>query len=519
MNATIGIIEKRINSTRALFTGTSHAVVLKDPVNRENPVLLVTGAPNAKSNYMSWNGWYYWVDNIESETNNMYRVYAHVDPLATWKSDIKDTGAFVKFCSTPQTSAGNIDDPRLAPGHCKGITHTLITPDFLDLENGCVVVSAFSWESTTAGGHREYAMTTQSFYEMLKDFNSQLGSAFDSSMSIDELFCNSVLKFGGQNWKDNIQGAIYVPIPYSKMPGTAQSTIYIGGFHSNINCKVLNRTEIIHPAPLGKIMSMPASYFSGSLKEVMNCARFTVGELYHPCGVTSIKPSMFEYSEDECAAYVYFTMIANTGEYTISLESSDETFAIASGCLAYDMMNYVVTGSTAAGFAANFVVDNGIKVSSALAGICSGMNTQAIGNITAKSKKEYKSIKAGIEQQNDQISTVQQIGSGINRVAGGGGYSPTSLSAGGMAGLSSLGIHGTTLDDAFRVVITTAVPEIFWDNKYDDYCVEYGYPCESYLDSLPNGFVQCSGASCKADAPPAELATINSYLNSGIYIE
>lgn len=518
MNATIGVIDKKINSTKSTFSGTAHQVVLKDPVNRENPVLLVTGAPSSKANYMSWNGWYYWVDNIESETNNMYRVYAHVDPLATWKSDIKATNSFVKFCSTPQTTAGNLDDPRLAPGHIKSITHKLISADFFDLSDGTVIVSAYAWESGTTGGHREYAMTPANFFAMLSDFNTMLGTDFDSSMSIDELYCNSVLRFGGQNWKDNIQGAIYVPIKYSYIPGTAQSVCYIGGFHSNIACKVLNRTEYRHES-MSKIMSMPASYFSGSLKEVMNCSRYTVGELYHPCGVVPIKPEMFEYSEDETAAYVEFSLIYNTGEYTISLESGETTFAIASGSLAYDMMNYIVTGSTAVGFVSDFVASKGADVAGGILTIAGALNGVARNHITAKSRKEYRATSQALDQRDTDISTMREIGSGIERIAGGGGYSPVSLSAGGLSGLSGIGIHGSTLDDLFRVVITTAVPQIFWDNKYDDYCAEYGYPCETYMAGLPDGFVQCSGASCKADAPQAELATINSYLNSGIYIE
>lgn len=519
MNATIGVIDKKINSTKRTFSGTSHQVVLKDPVNRENPVLLVTGAPSSKANYMSWNGQYYWVDNVESETNNMYSVYAHVDPLATWKDDIKATGAFVKYCSTPQTTAGNLDDPRLAPGHVKSITHNLISPTFLDLEDGCVILSAYAWESGGGGGHREYVMTQANFFAMLSDFANELGTTFDSTFSIEELFCNMFLKAGGANWRDNIQGAIYVPIPYSQMPGTAQSVVYVGGFHSNIACKVLNRTEFLHVGPTGKFFTMPASYFSGALKEVMNCARFTVGELVHPCGIVPIKSSMFEYSDDECAAYIHFSLCYNTGEYALSLESGEDIFALATGSLSYDMLNYVVSGSTLLGQTAAQTIDTGIKVASAITGICSGMNAQAMSHITAKSKKEYKSIKAGIEKQNDEIATVQQVGTGINHIAGGGGYTPSVNSAGGMSGLAALGIHGTTLDDAFRIVITTAAPEIFWDNKYDDYCTEYGYPAETYMDSLPDGYIVCSGASCKADAPMASLATINSYLNSGILIE
>ena len=345
MNATIGVMTKRINSTKQTFTGASHACVMKDPQSRETPTFLVTGAPMQHSNYMSFNGWYYWIDDVISETNNMYRIMAHVDPLATWKTAIKNTGAFVKYCSDMQMTAGNMDDPRLAPGHTKSTTHNLIDPDFLDFKNGTIILSAYAWEGAASGGHREYAMTQDNFIEMLKDFNNELGTTFDSTFSMEELFCNMFLKAGGSTWKENIQGCIYVPIPYSRFPGTAQSVVYVGGFHSNVDCKVLNRNEMLHIGPTGQFFTMPASYFSGNLKEILNCARFTVGELVHPGGVVPVKSSMFEYSDDECAAYIYFSILYNTGEYCISLESGEDIFAIATGNLSYDMMKFVVSGS------------------------------------------------------------------------------------------------------------------------------------------------------------------------------
>ena len=64
-------------------------------------------------------------------------------------------------------------------------------------------------------------------------------------------------------------------------------------------------------------------------------------------------------------------------------------------------------------------------------------------------------------------------------------------------------------------------------SQYEQYCDQYGYPCNKYLSlSGYSGFVQMSGASVEPDAvgngnqmSEASKSTINSYLNSGLYIE
>ena len=57
---------------------------------------------------------------------------------------------------------------------------------------------------------------------------------------------------------------------------------------------------------------------------------------------------------------------------------------------------------------------------------------------------------------------------------------------------------------------------------YTDYCDRYGYPCNRYLKLGDiTGYCQCAGASVQgaSGATQSNLSTINSYLNSGIYIE
>ena len=57
---------------------------------------------------------------------------------------------------------------------------------------------------------------------------------------------------------------------------------------------------------------------------------------------------------------------------------------------------------------------------------------------------------------------------------------------------------------------------------YINYCNQYGYPVNKYLTLGDiSGYCQCIGASVEGatGASDASKSTINSYINTGIYIE
>ena len=58
---------------------------------------------------------------------------------------------------------------------------------------------------------------------------------------------------------------------------------------------------------------------------------------------------------------------------------------------------------------------------------------------------------------------------------------------------------------------------------YEDFCNMYGYPVNYYLklSDCSGSFIKCSGATVQGalGATEANKSTINSYLNSGFYLE
>jgi hypothetical protein len=96
----------------------------------------------------------------------------------------------------------------------------------------------------------------------------------------------------------------------------------------------------------------------------------------------------------------------------------------------------------------------------------------------------------------------------------------------GSAAALFLGDRGSGVSNPGRcyVYVISYGPKMIVDDttSYEAYCDEYGYPCNDYLlIGSVTGYVQCAGASCvgAAGMPAQALSMINSYLNSGLYIE
>ena len=90
---------KRKNSTAQPSGGTSHTVRLKDGTSLYNPTFQLSGGNFPNYTYASWQGLYFYVTNITSVANNLYDIECELDPIASAKSAILSTTAFVNRTS------------------------------------------------------------------------------------------------------------------------------------------------------------------------------------------------------------------------------------------------------------------------------------------------------------------------------------------------------------------------------------------------------------------------------------
>lgn len=267
---------KRLNSTAAApGTYTALDCVLKQGTSFINPVLIVNYSGMPTFNYMKFENRYYWITDIVSMKNDLWEIYGRVDVLGTFKGHIKATSAFVLYDSTANTQ---LPDTRLAvQTDCEAFTSTAVMPWNFSSGVGtyCIAVTgikdSYSWNdgainssTDTRAGTGVYTIPYSSleqigfdvsdittdigtFYSewltdctahralldptQASDFFEYIGNAVSGGMQVVADALMYTLKFwkiiaenvfGGGNALQNVKACYWLPF---EIPGTATTSI------------------------------------------------------------------------------------------------------------------------------------------------------------------------------------------------------------------------------------------------------------------------------------------------------
>jgi hypothetical protein len=530
MNVTIGNTSKRINSTSNTFSGTTLGCRLKEPCSMQSPVFMVQGLTKGNLyNYCSFEGRYYWVDDIVYLTNNIQEVHCHLDPLATYANAIKNTYAYCTYADSAHRSE-QVDDTRFGPDF-KWVSEAdrkgSIDIGF-DYTSWTVIMTANAAYDLGSNGVLTYAMSYSNFASICNAFASTVLADFSSFTPADiaDMIKNFIVKLlcGGGSALDNIKSCIMVPIPLSTISplGVASSTINIGPYQLtglSENVYIMNPNVIIKsPLKLIPLHRMLASSSCHWLRTPKYC---TI-KITHPCGYLDINdPSLMD---NNTYVYMYATLSPITGDYMLRFMSEsdddDDTIAVCGGNVAVDIMGLMNnTDGTIAGqmFKA--------EAMAATAAVSSLAALKQPATSTATRTTETTNLDTG-EVHRSQTKTTsdnKSMSSGIEGNFLPGGFTPAHGNANissGLVGICALPNNGEISYD-----IEYYYPSIFANasaSEYNSFCAEYGYPCNRYLKlGDVSGYVQCAGASVQGatGASEASKSTINSYINNGIYIE
>lgn len=94
----VGKIAKRKNSTLQPSLTTTFNVLLKSPTSLHSPTFTISAA-SFDYNYIKWGDRYYFVTDVVSKNNNLWEVSAICDVLATYKADIIASTQYVCYSS------------------------------------------------------------------------------------------------------------------------------------------------------------------------------------------------------------------------------------------------------------------------------------------------------------------------------------------------------------------------------------------------------------------------------------
>lgn len=510
-SVTLGMTTKGINSTsRQISGGVTVDAKLKDPVcGLHSPVFKVKGLSKTYNNYnfCIWRGRYYWVDEIVFLTNDIQEVHCRLDPLATFKGAIDDTYAYVQYGDAANWNKF-IDDVRLSPeleepAWCD--TQMFKIVDMFD-ETGVIVMRYM--DCGHGGGVKTISMTPSAFFGMLDDLYALISSATVSE-------CIGYVG-GCGSWRDNILSCVWVPF---KLQTTGYSQIRLGGVTCNVNCYFIQNAISVYAYDKG--IDLDWSVFNDW--PFAKTSRWTSCQFITPFGYADIPIDLLRNQSK-----IYYRMAVDYTSGDIAIKISERTngdgycYASFGGNVSVNMMGALGTGH---GFRQAF--GESLKFGADLATSAFSMGMSAGGawlngaaEVNSHLMEGTASDVNGAIANANRSMTRSLVSSGIDGISkcmpSGVGHSHASGSIGGGAErlwLTSPIGNCLFIMKSFRPLLK---------NSYDDFCDMYGYPVNYYLQlSSVTGFCKCSGAFVRdiPGATPADISTINSFLNNGIVLE
>ena len=223
VNITLYNFSKRENSTaRPSGSGVTVSALLKLPTDIVNPSFQLSGV-GADYNYIEWDGRYYYRNTARYETNTVVTYECSLDVLATYRSQIMNTSAFVKYSASDFNVY--IDDDRMSIeiSETDGYTQNAeLLTDGTDEDMAGTFILEYATDEATYGPTGCVYLDAETCAQVTGMLNSE---GFND-------FLNSAAK-QLQGAYDCLVGCRYVPFTWYS--SGSLSRIALGGYVTDIN--------------------------------------------------------------------------------------------------------------------------------------------------------------------------------------------------------------------------------------------------------------------------------------------
>lgn len=478
----LGTFTKRINSTKqpTLSGFTDFDCVLKDTTSVDNPTFLISAADLEGYNYASWGSRYYFVSALRSVRNNLWEVDCSLDVLATYKSNILATTAYVIYDTVSNTE---LPDNRLPIKTTKSISVSTTACPFVP-DGGCYILSLTGSNGTTGvykADQGELAALINDVSDISNDlFNMPVAPTpptppTTSTIESEINFAADMIKyfvdvakwildvvtypisqfFGSGDIPQNIRECRFIPFNVGTTSGS--TLIYLGTFKTQQSLGKLN-TETVH-----RTVSVSIPWQASDFRRR---SPYTEVYLYLPY-IGMIKLSS-ENLVGQSSISVAYTLALRDGSLICTVSSGGEILGQYSGNV---------------GASVPIGVSN-INLPKAAQSVISGA--------TAAASKNLGGVGMAVLNFADAVT-------------------PNFTSIGGLDGLAGIATNqNITCYTVFHDTIVAPNSQL----------QTIGSPtmAPKALATL-TGFCQCMDAHVEAPAMDNELEAIDNYLNSGFFIE
>lgn len=482
-----GTFAKRRNSTKQpTLLSDQRTVKLKESTSYDAPTFILTGDA-FNYNYAKWGNRYYFITDVRSLHNNLSEIDCVLDVLATYKSDILASTQFVSYSS--QLGDSWLADTRIpvlkSTQASKNVSNVSVLSTI-----GCYILSVVGKESAASyvfqsdGTIKDIIQEISNWRDdgITSVVNDDMGLQYDWSSpenALESLGKMSIQTgFVGNAYAQApscIRSCIWVPFDYALAPISASDTIFLGNFDT---------TET------GQRVSGRTVTGSNTISIPWHFSDWRRG-----------------YCED---VYLYLPLVGMISLSADSLTSVssltiDWSVTYTDGCIAYEVKagNQII-GTYGGNCSANYPI---------------GINQQASAGEIAQTFMAglEKVISTGVNSSISPVSAGAALG---GMIAEGtiGAYNVQSVASsshascvGGIGGGAGSGLDMSIA--CYTVAHSTVVnPTDMKDTM--------GLPTMKPISlATLTGFCQCANAHVEAAAMSHELDAIDSYLNSGFYIE
>ena len=530
----VGKTQKRINSTSRVFYagGTTLNCKLKAPCSMQMPVFRVQGLTKGTLyNFCKFEDNYYWIDDVVYVTNNIQEIHCHLDPLATFRDAIKNTKGMVIYGSDTNWNQ-YVDDGRFQPEIFSMSTQA--GDDMFGIapsSSGCIALTFTQTSSVsfldgsgavTDCGIHVALMDMANFKDCMADLNN-----FNITGGIIEIAQAFGRAFAGGSLLDNILRVVWLPFDLSDI--VAKLGIGTTGYRYGLMLGgVLNDHCVWYEIDAASIYEHSGSFtidwdsLTSNLR-MLRHDRFISLQICNAGGYMSIPIDNFINSGDTLYYRCSFCLCDGSWSFKVCKDTlRQSTLCSNSGNCSVNLMGTVYMGPT---------VSN--QISGALAKFEAGAVAMGVGSIAAgviggaaaSGAAEAAETEAAAGASSEAAGTTQsmKIGTGISGLVPNSGVSAQCTSGTFNGGATGIFLNGATPGKFYYRAECWKPYALHQDvTLYTQFCNEYGYPVNRYMKIGDNsGFVMCASANVSAiyGASEANKATINNFLNNGIYIE
>ena len=478
MEALFFNFSKRRNSTKVPedSSGTSFELYLKQDTSLRNPTFVIS-ADTFGFNYCKFNGAYYFVTDVISHKNNLWYVVCEIDDLATLRSEILASSAYVLYDTAANTE---LTDSRLSIN----TTPTYLTNQtkFTTLGNAqeytAVVGVTGANKAGTSGSTGLFAMSLPTLRSLLRNMYqwyvstgipdpdwSWITDAKDALQELGDFFTVASRQFVTSNdVGGNIRSCTLIPVPLSSLQGTVYP-IYLGTYETGISALLIDMDPFVDTC------SIAIPWQATDWRRNAPYHEFYLNIPF--MGTIQLSPSSLI---GLTTLYLYMYVDVSDGSATIIIYK--------------DFNARHVLGVYTANLGGNYLVGtSGVSTPRGLMAIA-GAGASVITATAAMSAAPLMGVIPSI----------------MNNVT------PQSTALGGSGGLASI--------DLLRTEIT--LTSVFHNTNITPSSVSsvIGTPTMA-IKTLSNvsGYVQTAGFSLQADAEAPALEAVNSFMNGGAFIE